>query len=56
MPYEGAASLHVFCTIEVFDLLVMTPAADHRQTGAERMSRRFIVMATRFLLFSKPGN
>lgn len=53
---EGEKRLHLLAIVLVAfaAALIMTPAAYHRQTGAEKMSRRFIVMATRFLLWSMP--
>jgi hypothetical protein len=34
--------------------LIMTPAAFHRQTDPEQVSRKFILLSTRLLLFSMP--
>jgi hypothetical protein len=34
--------------------LIMTPAAFHRQTDPEQVSKKFILLSTRLLLFSMP--
>ena len=53
---EAEKRLHLaaIVLVAVSAALIMAPAAYHRQTGAERMDRGFIVMATRCLLASMP--
>ncbi len=53
-PLEQRLHLLAIGLIGLAIVIIMTPAAYHRQTGPQHASQHFIVLATRLLLFSMP--
>lgn len=53
-PLEQKLHLLAIGLIGLAIVIIMTPAAYHRQTGPQHASEHFISLATRLLLFSMP--
>ena len=51
-PYEQRLHLFAVVLVAVAVALVMTPAAYHRQLNHQALSQRFVVLSSRFLLWS----
>src|SRR5689334_6055807 len=51
-PYEQRLHLFAVVLVAVAVALVMTPAAYHRQLKHQALSQRFVVLSSRFLLWS----
>jgi len=51
-PLEQRLHLLAIVLIVLATAMIMTPAAYHRQTGANRLTPRFITLSTRLLLWS----
>lgn len=51
-PLEQKLHLLAIGLVGVAIVIIMIPAASHRQTGAQDISQRFIRLATRLMLFS----
>src|SRR5512140_2388996 len=51
-PLEQRIHLLAIVLIAIAIVIIMTPAAYHRQTGPEDITRRFIDLSTRLLLFT----
>lgn len=51
-PREQALHLAAFLLIATSAGLLMTPAAYHRQTGGDRITRHFVRLATRLIMLA----